>query len=415
MSREATTAPLPERVDVVVIGAGIVGAAAARSLAENGTSVLVLERFERGHDRGSSHGATRIFRQGYDTDDYVALTSEALLAWRQLEAQTGRTLLETTGAVDHGDPAMLARIEAAMTRGGVASDRLTQDEAAERWPGLRFEGEVLHHPSGGRVLSAAAIEALLDVAEAAGATLRFAVRVTGVEPVPATDVDPAPDVYATTHIDATTDDATTDEGAVPELAATTGALVRTELGDVVAGHVVVAAGSWTPDLVGALAQRVGRPLPEIAVTQVQPAHFPTALPDDAWPSFVHYPADGTSVYGLLTAGEGVKVGLHGGPVRVHPDERDGVADPEELARLTAYVASWVPGVDATAPHPISCLYDLSPSEDFVIDRIDSIIITTGFSGHGFKFGPVLGRLVSDLVDGGAPHPRFALAAHAAAS
>ncbi|HXH36479.1 MAG TPA: FAD-dependent oxidoreductase [Plantibacter sp.] len=393
-----TKAPLPERVDVVVIGAGIVGAAAARSLAESGASVLVLERFERAHDRGSSHGATRIFRQGYDADDYVTLTSEALLGWRQLEAQTGRTLLETTGAIDHGDPAMLARIEAAMARGGVASERLTAAAAAERWPGLRFEGEVLHHPSGGRILSAAAIEALLDVAEAAGATLRFGVRVTGVEPVPATGGDAA-----------------TDDSAVLEAAALAGVVVRTELGEVVARHVVVAAGSWTPDLVGALAERVGRPLPAIAVTQVQPVHFPTELPDDAWPSFVHYPAEGTSVYGLLTAGEGVKVGLHGGPVRVHPDERDGLADPEELARLTAYVASWVPGVDATAPHTISCLYDLSPSEDFVIDRIDRIIVTTGFSGHGFKFGPVLGRLVSDLVDGDAPHPRFALAAHAAIS
>lgn len=375
---------LPEQVDVVVIGAGVVGAAAARSLAESGRSVLLLERFERAHERGSSHGATRIFRQGYGADDYVALTAEALLAWRQLEARTGRTLLELTGAVDHGDPATLAEIEDAMTRGGIVSERLTPEAAAERWPGLRFDREVLHHASGGRLLSAAAIEALLDVAAEAGATLRFGVRVTAVETVPGDDPDAA-----------------------------AGALVRTASGDVRAGHVVVAAGSWTPDLVGELAERVGRPLPEIAVTQVQPAHFPSGLPDAAWPSFVHYPSAGTSVYGLLTPGEGVKVGLHGGPIRVHPDERDGLAEPEELARLTAYVGSWVPGVDATAPTTISCLYDLTPNEDFVIDRIGRIIVTTGFSGHGFKFGPVLGRLVTELVDGDAPHPRFALAAHAA--
>lgn len=386
MSAEHVQGSMPDQVDVVVIGAGVVGAAAARSLAESGRSVLLLERFERGHDRGSSHGATRIFRQGYGADDYVALTTEALLAWQELEAQTGRTLLELTGAVDHGDPATLAEIEDAMTRGGIASERLSPDAAAERWPGLRFDREVLHHASGGRLLSAAAIEALLDVAAASGAELRFGVRVIGVEPLSNADVG----------VDA--------DGAV---------LVRTASGDVGAGHVVVAAGSWTPDLVGELAERVGSPLPEIAVTQVQPAHFPSGLPDAAWPSFVHYPAEGTGVYGLLTPGEGVKVGLHGGPIRVHPDERDGLAEPEELARLTAYVASWVPGVDATAPTTISCLYDLSPTEDFVIDRIDRIIVTTGFSGHGFKFGPVLGRLITELVDGRAPHPRFALAAHAA--
>ncbi len=373
--------PLPERVEVVVIGAGVVGAAAARALAERGREVLLVERFERGHERGSSHGATRIFRQGYDVDDYVALTSEALAGWRELEERSGRTLLELTGALDHGRPEMLRGIEAAMTRGGIASERLSPEQAAERWPGLRFEQEVLHHATGGRLSSAEAIEAFLDLAVVAGATLRFGVRVTGVEPITTTGTSPA------------------------------GAVVRTELGDVAADHVVVAAGSWTPDLVGALAADVGRPLPEIVVTQVQPAHFPTALAAEAWPSFVHYPDDGSSVYGLLTPGEGVKVGLHGGAVHVHPDERDGLAEPEELARLTAYVADWVPGVDASAPHTISCLYDLSPSEDFVIDRIGRIIVTTGFSGHGFKFGPVLGRLVTDLVDGDAPHPRFALAAH----
>lgn len=377
----AGPAPLPERVEVVVIGAGVVGAAAARTLAERGRSVLLVERFERGHEHGSSHGATRIFRQGYDVDDYVALTSEALAGWRELEERSGRTLLELTGALDHGRPEMLRGIEAAMTRGGIASERLSPEQAAERWPGLRFEQEVLHHATGGRLSSAEAIEAFLDLAVVAGATLRFGVRVTAVEPIPATGTTAA------------------------------GAVVRTELGDVTADHVVVAAGSWTPDLVGELAASVGRPLPEIVVTQVQPAHFPTAVPADAWPSFVHYPDDGSSVYGLLTPGEGVKVGLHGGAVHVHPDERDGLAEPEELARLTAYVAEWVPGVDASAPHTISCLYDLSPSEDFVIDRIDRIIVTTGFSGHGFKFGPVLGRLVTDLVDGDAPHPRFALAAH----
>ena len=381
---DATPTALPARAEVVVIGAGIVGAAAARSLAEQGRDVLLLERYPRGHEHGSSHGATRIFRQGYDADDYVALTSEALAAWRQLESASGRTLLDLTGALDHGRPEMLSAIEAAMTRGGIASERLTPEQASDRWPGLRFDREVLHHATGGRLYSAEAIEALLDLAEVAGATQRFGVRVTGVEPAESND----------------------------PTAGAAGAVVRTELGDVVADHVVVAAGSWAPDLVGDLARSVGRPLPEIVVTQVQPAHFPSELAADAWPSFVHYPAEGSSVYGLLTPGEGVKVGLHGGAVHVHPDERDGLAEPEELARLTAYVAEWVPGVDASAPHTISCLYDLSPSEDFVIDRIDSIIVTTGFSGHGFKFGPVLGRLIAELVDGAEPHPRFTLAAHA---
>ena len=115
--------------DVVVVGAGVVGAATARTLAEAGRDVLLLERFERGHDRGSSHGATRIFRQGYTDDHHVQLTTRALAAWRTLEAASGRSLLTLNGAVDHGDPAMIAAIVDAFDRNGIAYERLAIADA----------------------------------------------------------------------------------------------------------------------------------------------------------------------------------------------------------------------------------------------------------------------------------------------
>ncbi len=368
---------MAEQVDHVVIGGGVVGAATARSLAARGQRVLLVEQHGRGHDQGSSHGASRIFRMGYADADYVALCLRARDEWAALEHASGRTLLDLTGAVDHGRPEQIAGIDAALTAAGIDHELLSPEKASERWPGLAFEGSVLTHAEAGRIRSADTVEALLDLAAADGAELRFGTRVTSVE----------------------------DHGEAVTLTLED----RHGTASVTAASVVAAVGSWAPALVGDLLAGRGVSLPAIRVTQEQPAHFPSHLADDAWPSFVHYPLDGGDVYGLLTPGEGVKVGFHGtGPV-VDPDARDFTPVPEELERLQTYVSRFVPGVDATEPAPISCLYDNSPDDDFVMDRRGPITVATGFSGHGFKFAPVLGEMLADLATGGAPHPRFALA------
>ncbi|ROS61280.1 sarcosine oxidase [Frigoribacterium sp. PhB160] len=368
--------------DHVVVGAGVVGAATARALARGGARVLLVERGARGHDRGSSHGASRIVRRGYVADDWVALTGRALDDWRALEAETGRVLLDLTGAVDHGDPVVVDGIAAAFERAGVEHERLTPDEASARWPGLRFDTSVLFHAQAGRVRSADAIEAMLDSAVAAGAELRFETRVTSVEAA-------GDDVVLRLE----------DAGGASS--------------SVVSASVVLAVGSWAHDLVGDLAAAAGTPLPPVRVTQEEPAHFATDLPDDAWPSFVHYPSDPalasrvSSVYGLLTPGEGVKVGTHGTGREVHPDAR---LEPSEEGRavLREYVAEWVPGVDVDSLDPISCLYDTTPTEDPVLDRVGAVTVATGFSGHGFKFGPTLGALLAGVATGTPAPERFRL-------
>lgn len=358
---------------VVVIGAGVVGAATAYALTARGERVLLVEQHARGHHLGSSHGATRIFRQGYADPEYVALTTRALALWEALEAAAGEELIVRTGAVDHGRPEVVDAIAAALADADIPHESLTPDQAAARWPGIAFEGHVLTHASAGRIRSERTIEVFLTLAERTGlADLRFDTRVTGLE----------------------------DHGDDVTVTLSDGSAVRT-------ASVVAAVGSWAPTLVGELLAGRGAGLPAIRVTQEQPAHFHSHLPDAAWPSFVHW-ADGDDVYGLLTPGEGVKVGFHGtGPV-VDPDHRDFVPVPAEAERLQAYVARYVPGVDATEPTFISCLYDNSPDEDFVIDRVGPLTVATGFSGHGFKFAPLLGEMLADLAMGGVPHPRFAL-------
>lgn len=358
---------------VVVIGAGVVGAATAYALTARGERVLLVEQHARGHHLGSSHGATRIFRQGYADPEYVALTTRALALWEALEAAAGEELIVRTGAVDHGRPEVVDAIAAAFADADIPHESLTPEQAAARWPGIAFEGNVLTHASAGRIRSERTIEVFLTLAERTGlADLRFDTRVTGLE----------------------------DHGDDVTVTLSDGSAVRT-------ASVVAAVGSWAPTLVGELLAGRGAGLPAIRVTQEQPAHFPSHLPDAAWPSFVHW-ADGDDVYGLLTPGEGVKVGFHGtGPV-VDPDHRDFVPVPAEAERLQAYVARYVPGVDATKPTFISCLYDNSPDEDFVIDRVGPLTVATGFSGHGFKFAPLLGEMLAELATGGVPHPRFAL-------
>jgi sarcosine oxidase len=371
--RENDSTTVPDTARHVVIGGGVIGAATAYALTLRGERVLLVEQHGRGHDQGSSHGATRIFRQGYADAEYVALTTRALALWEALEAASDRQLIDRTGAVDHGRAEVVDAIAAALADAGIPHETLTPDAAAARWPGIAFEGHVLTHATAGRIRSAEAVEVFLTLAERTGlAELRFDTRVTGLE-----------DLGDAVHV--TLSDGTSE---------------RTT-------SLVAAVGSWAPTLVGDLLAGRGARLPAIRVTQEQPAHFPSHLPDEAWPSFVHW-ADGDDVYGLLTPGEGVKVGFHGtGPV-VDPDHRDSTPVPAEAARLQAYVERFVPGVDASRPTFISCLYDNSPDEDFVIDRRGPVAVATGSSGHGFKFAPLLGEMLADLATGGTAHPRFAL-------
>lgn len=367
-------------VDHVVVGGGVMGSAAAWQLASRGRDVVLLERFEPGHVRGASHGASRIYRTTYDRPEYVDLAVEALDLWRSLDDPTVLTL---TGGVSHG--VRHEGIAASFAARGVPHEWLTPAAAHERWPGLRFEGSVLHETdTAGRLHADRAVAALQSSARAHGADVRHGVQVHRVA------------------------------------ADGTGVVVQTSAGEVRARSVVVAVGAWTAGLVGPL---LGVDLaPSLVVTQEQPAHFavlPGAPDEGTWPSFTHQPLDPapwpSGTYGLATPGEGIKVGFHGvGPV-TDPDHRSFTAEPGQLAELQRYAELWLPGVDPTVPAPISCTYTTTPDSDFVLDRRGPVVVAAGFSGHGFKFAPAVGRLLADLatepVDepARAAHPAFALA------
>jgi len=178
---------------------------------------------------------------------------------------------------------------------------------------------------------------------------------------------------------------------------------------------VVAAGAWTADVLGDAVR-----LPPLRVTQEQPAHFRPLSAELDWPAFTSDPdpAEGWpgAVYGLLSPGEGVKVGFHGTGAEVHPDRRDFAAEPAQLSRLQEYVRRWLPGLDAEHPELISCTYTSTPTGEFVLDRIGPVVVAAGFSGHGFKSAPAVGRLLADLALGAPVEAApFSLAGHAVMS
>src|SRR4051794_36433755 len=149
------------------------GLATAWRAAAAGLNVVLIEQFEFGHVRGASHGSERIFRYGYTDRTYVKLAVAAEDGWRQLETDSGRTLLDRIGCVDHGGVEELEEMAAACQAEGVAIDWLEAEVAERRWPGLRFQSPVLVQPAAGRIRAADALEAMRVQAEAKGAELRW--------------------------------------------------------------------------------------------------------------------------------------------------------------------------------------------------------------------------------------------------
>lgn len=344
------------RTDLLVVGGGAMGSATAWQAARAGRDVVLLERHEGHHVHGSSHGRSRIFRLAYDDPSYVAMALRARDLWRVLEAESGASLLEVTGGVDHG--AGVGAVADALAAVGLPYERLSPGAAAGRWPMLRFDGAVVAQPDAGRLDADAAVTTLHAEAARHGADVRFGVTALGA----------AETAY--------------------------GVRVATTAGDVEAKVAVVAAGAWLPGLLGSLPVPAG--LPAFRVTQEQPVYF--AARDGgaaAWPSFIHHRGSEVAVYGLGAPGEGVKAGEHGSGRVVTPDARLAV-DAGAVARMAAYAESWLPGAEPVVTRADSCLYTSTPDDAFVLRRSGPVVVCSPCSGHGFKFVPEVGRMTEEL-------------------
>jgi glycine/D-amino acid oxidase-like deaminating enzyme len=360
---------------VVIIGAGLAGAGAAWALTRRGLPVVLVEQFPLGHLRGSSHGSARIVRRGYGDGLYVSLTGRAFELWRELELASGTPILRMLGALDFGPRRNVPKMARLFADSGVPHEVLPPDDAAARWPGMVFEGDVLFHEQAGTMDAAGAVTALL--AQAAGA---------GARVLPSTEVV-----------------AVADEGR---------RVILGDGGSLSARCTVVAAGGWIGPLLSGVVT-----LPPLRVTQQQLFHFPRRDPAGSpWPSVIH-DRDAHAVYHLAGGrdggpGDDRKIGEHDGGRETTAAERDDVVDPASRERIVAYVQRWLPGLEPTPRSEATCLYTETPSEDFVLDRVGDLVVCSPCSGHGAKFAPLVGEFVADLVTGGGDVPeRFRLAAH----
>jgi monomeric sarcosine oxidase len=372
------------RADLVVVGAGLAGAAAAYAAADRGLNVVVLEAFGPAHRNGSSHGSARIFRRAYPDPLYVRLTGQSGRRWRALEAAAGESLLTLTGGIDFGSAREPERLHAVLTECGVPAELLPEQAAAERWPFIDFQGagQVMYHEDAGVLDPDRAIAAMLRLATARGADVRFDTPVVALAEAPGG-----------------------------------GAVASTESEAFTAPVVVGAAGAWIAPLLGGLVE-----LPTLTVTQQQVFHFAPAKGREAqpWPVFIGSGRGGYR-YGLPGGRDGgvpgaVKIGEHDPGRATTAAGRDFRIDPASRDRVRAFVADRLPGLDPEPMNEASCLYTWTANEDFILDRPGGgpFVVASPCSGHGAKFAPLLGEIIADLAAGApAPHPRFTLAAHLA--
>jgi monomeric sarcosine oxidase len=366
-----------DRADVVIIGAGLAGSGAAWALTQRGRSVIVLEQFAAGHDRGSSHGSARIVRRAYGDGLYTRLTGRAFELWREIESSSGATLLRMLGGLDFGVRRDVPAVAAHLAAAGVPHEILPAAEAELRWPGMRFEGDVVYHSQAGTLDAGRAVETMLSLAAAAGADVRHSSPATAVS--------------------------------------SDGRVTLTDGSHLSAETVVVAAGGWLGPLVDDSVA-----LPQLTITQQQVFHFPRVDPSAvAWPSVIHESAT-SAVYHLAGGrdggpGDDRKIGQHDGGITCTADTRSGVVNPEARERISAYVARWLPGLSPVPSSETTCLYTDTPSEDFILDRAGPLVLCSPCSGHGAKFAPVIGELVADLVCGAGDvvPSRFRLSSHLA--
>jgi sarcosine oxidase len=360
---------------VVIVGAGLSGAASAWALVRRGVPVVIVEQFATGHRNGSSHGSARIVRRGYGDALYVSLTGRAFELWRELEESSGASVLRMLGGIDFGSRRDVPKIAQLLADAGVQHEVLSAAEAEARWPGMVFEGDVVYHPQAGTMDPDTAVGGFLAEATRLGAVLRQETAAVAVE----------------------------------------GNRVMLADGSSLAARcVVAAAGGWVAPLLSGVVE-----LPPIRVTQQQIFHFPrldTSAPP--WPSVIHEP-DEHPVYHLAGGrdggpGDDRKIAEHTAGGVTSADDRDGVVRDDSRQRVVEYVRRWLPGLDPTPRGEATCLYTETPSEDFIIDRVDDLIVCSPCSGHGAKFAPLVGELVAGLVMGDGTVPdRFRIASHLA--
>ncbi len=353
--------------ETIVIGLGGIGSAALYHLAAKGVRAVGIDQFGIAHDRGSSHGETRLIRRAYfEHPDYVPLVDNAFDAWRTIERETHTKLFSRTGLLLVGpdDGPTIAGARRAAATHDVNIESLTASDIESTRPGFAppAESAILFEPDAGTLAVEACVRVCIESAKHRGSTVRIGERVLRWS------------------------------------ASRRGVTVETDANAYQAASLIITAGGWAPEMLGSLHLPLTlrrQPLVWFA------SRDPSYRRDRGCPVF-GFEIDDHFLYGFpSTDGETVKMGDHtDGVVCESADEIDRTLRPDDLARLTPFVASCLPGVEPRVVKHTVCFYTMTPDQHFIVDRHPehaNVAFAAGLSGHGFKFAPVLGLALVDLV------------------
>ena len=355
-----------DRADLVVVGGGVFGLSTALEAAGRGLDVVVLDRGRFPDPMSASVGPSRKLRSTYLEPGYSELVVEAMTAWERLERDTGTTILLRLGNLvysTHDEHPTLDAFQAASERAGGTIERLDAAELWTRFPHFRRARAATFEPAAGMLRATVGTGAIRTMAMRAGVTILEAARVARL------DLD----------------------GREPAAVLVDGRRMRAQ-------RMVVAAGAWTAGLVPELRPAITLKAQGLAYLHDLPASFDAA----GFPPFSELE---TIFYGFPARGDDpVKIGWHQyGEVTDDPDAPRDVASATFLAGVRRFLDEHLGlelGPDAI--EGATCLYDLTATTDFVIDLMPgrpAVLVATGGSGHAFKFGPVLGRITMDRLDG----------------
>ena len=367
------------KYDVIVVGLGAMGGAALAELARRGARVLGLERFAIGHDRGSSHGGTRIIRLGYfEHPSYVPLLHRTYELWRDLEARSGRKLMHITGIAEMGTPdsGVVSGTLLASKTHKLPHEVLTAAQTMERFPAFHLPSSYVgvFQPDGGFLAVEDALEVNLALAKAAGAEVKTGITVRSVTETP------------------------------------NGVRVEADGETFEADQIIVSAGAWATKLFPELPLRVTREV----IAWFEPSE-PALFEPSRFPVFLLESPHGQH-YGFPTFGQpGVKIAKHHHRNEtVDPDAVNRVVASADEALVRPVLADHIPAANGQCLTAKTCLYTVTPDHDFIIDRAPGharVIVASPCSGHGFKFAPVIGEILADVALNGATRhdiSRFAL-------
>ncbi len=365
---------MTEVFDAIVLGVGGFGSGAAHHLARRGLRVLGLDRFGPAHDRGSSHGETRIIRKAYfEHPDYVPLLLRAYDLWADLEAESRQQLFWKCGLMLAGlpDSEAISGARLSASQHGLTIENLSASAATQRWPGFRVPEafDAVFEPDAGFLKVEDCVRTHLDRAAAHGAVLLF------------------------------------DEPVVSWSSTGRDVRVRTATREFVAASLIITAGSWAASVLADLK------LP-LQVLRKPIFWFETTSPaynlDASMPTFYfEMPAVevASTFYGFPSLdGQVLKVAQHsGGELVADPLLVDRNLHDADVQPIANFLRTCLPNVRLQPARHSACLYTVTPDRHFIVDRhpeFSNVVIGCGFSGHGFKFTSVLGSAFADLATTG---------------